>query len=131
MPFLFLAVVLATEPLQPEVRHHAVFGQPLATVFGLTVRGVSASGGVVLEANEAWSFVGDFSVLLGAFNGQGEDIRGTSSATMSLGWSARLTPDSAGLGGLFITPKVYGVVGSNFTDTGPSPIRGTNGHWRG
>lgn len=135
LPVLATLLVLGAEPVAvaeppptPE-RHHAVFAQPLATVLGAAVlHGISASGGVIIRANDEWSFVGDFAVLLFGSGGQGEDLRGVTSATISLGYSARLR--GSGLSGFFITPKVYGVVGDNWTDRGVSPLLGTDGFSR-
>lgn len=126
------AMALASAPLAepptapaPE-RANVVFAQPVATVLGLAVlRGLSVSGGASVRVNEEWSFTGDFAVLLFGLGGEGEDLRGTTSAAVSLGYTTRLR--GKGLSGLFITPKVYGIYGSHWTDTGPSPILGTNG----
>lgn len=116
---LLLAAEPAVEQSEPRPtveRRHAVFAQPLATVLGAAVlHGISVSGGVLIRANEEWSFVGDFAVLLWGSGGQGEDLRGATSAAISLGWSARVKGE--GLSGLFLTPKIYGVAGDH---TGPT-----------
>lgn len=123
---------LAEPPTKPsQERSNVVFAQPLATVLGFAVlRGISVSGGASVQVNEEWSVTGDFAVLLFGMGGEGEDLRGTTSAAVSLGYTTRLR--GKGLSGLFITPKVFGIYGSHWTDTGPSPLLGTNGftQWR-
>lgn len=133
-----LAVLISAGPSSPAVaegeRHAVVFAQPLLTAAGLAGfaapsigAGFGLSGGAQFVVNESWGLTFDVAGLL-ASAGQDEDYRGVTSGAFSLGPTFRIR--GSGLSGFFVTPKIYAVVASNWTDFGPSPILGTNGFTR-
>ncbi len=134
-----LALTIASAPSGPEApvdgEHRvAIFAQPLLTAAGLAGfavpsigMGFGLSGGAQFVVNESWGLTFDAAGLL-ASAGQNEDFRGVTSGAFSLGPTFRMR--GSGLSGFFVTPKIYAVVASNWTDFGPSPIRGTNGFTR-